>query len=312
MPPNHKIRSLSELVLLTFAIFCTVSATSDKCESLIENSEAGDQGLLAELRVREGIDENSQEIACLGHIVENNYFASADYLINKAFKEQTQDNKKQLEQAQGLVLSAIQRVRSGHDSILEVFEKTQMLTSYTQNIPEISPSVKWHQSENNVNLEVKFATRIDSPACMDLYDQKIELIALETKTNLLIQAFCRNDKRILKYFLNATLFGEVEPFSSGDQSTTTDKNSETPSDPDDIFDQLPQASKVGGWSAGRVQIELAKTDGASTKWKTLFASPDSLKYQKNVGKWWDRIEKASGDDNSDDSFDIDSDEPETK
>ena len=177
---------------------------------------------------------------------------------------------------------------------MEIFEETQMLKSYTTNIPEISPSIKWVQNDQTVQLEVKFATRIDSPACMDLYDKEIKL---ENSNTLIIHALCRNDKKILKYWVKAQLYGDAEAFATSEQDASSE-NSGDP-DSDDIFDNVPTHSKVKDWSAGRVQIDLVKTD--ASRWKSLFASPDNQKYQRNVAKWWERMDK--GDDEEADQFD---------
>jgi len=62
-------------------------------------------------------------------------------------------------------------------------------------------------------IEVKFATRFDSPACLDIYD---DVVSLVNKT-LSISAMCRNDKKLLKYELSIELFEDVRPFSLVDE-----------------------------------------------------------------------------------------------
>ena len=77
------------------------------------------------------------------------------------------------------------------------------MSSFTPAIPDVSPSVRWAQSIDNIFMEVKFATRVDSPACLDLFDQVVEIIENQ---KLKVQAMCRNDKKLLKYSLEVELY----------------------------------------------------------------------------------------------------------
>ena len=38
--------------------------------------------------------------------------------------------------------------------------------------PVISPAFRWGQSLTEILIEVKYATRFDSPACLDTFDHK--------------------------------------------------------------------------------------------------------------------------------------------
>lgn len=57
-------------------------------------------------------------------------------------------------------------------------------------------------------MEVKFATRFDSPACIDIFDKKIEI----KDGRLLVEATCMNDKKRLLYKLELDLFDKVKGF----------------------------------------------------------------------------------------------------
>ena len=69
--------------------------------------------------------------------------------------------------------------------------------------------MRWAQSPTNTFVEVKFATRFDSPACLDIFDSEIKVIDNDT---LYMSAMCRNDKKLLKYELRMNLNGDVHPF----------------------------------------------------------------------------------------------------
>jgi hypothetical protein len=55
---------------------------------------------------------------------------------------------------------------------------------------------------------VKFATRFDSPACLDIFDHSTTL----NDKKLVISAMCRNDKKLLKYYTELDLWEGVAPF----------------------------------------------------------------------------------------------------
>jgi hypothetical protein len=107
-----------------------------------------------------------------------------------------------------VVQSAIQYVKSQQEDIMLIFENTQQLNQFSDNIPVITPAIRWAQSPNNTFMEVKFATRFDSPACLDIFDLNVDLDA----QTLLISAMCRNDKKLLKYQASIELADSVYPF----------------------------------------------------------------------------------------------------
>jgi hypothetical protein len=91
---------------------------------------------------------------------------------------------------------------------MQIFESTQQMQQYSDNIPVIAPSLRWAQSVENTFVEVKFATRFDSPACLDIFDHST---TIENK-KLIISAMCRNDKKLLKYYTEMDLYSDVAPF----------------------------------------------------------------------------------------------------
>lgn len=63
-------------------------------------------------------------------------------------------------------------------------------------------------------MEVKFATRFDSPACLDIFDQQVSLQQNDNSSSMLhISAMCRNDKKLLKYYLDLDLYDQVHDFT---------------------------------------------------------------------------------------------------
>ena len=80
----------------------------------------------------------------------------------------------------------------------------------------LSPAFRWAQSLDETFIEVKFATRLDSPACIDLYDKTLDIIEDPISKNhtLKLEATCVNDQKLIQYSLSIDLYGRVAPFSS--------------------------------------------------------------------------------------------------
>lgn len=76
-------------------------------------------------------------------------------------------------------------------------------------IPVISPAFRWAQSLTTVYLEVKFATRFDSPACLDLSEHEYKISEDGQWVN--ISAMCTNDKKLLHYKLSLKLNDAIMP-----------------------------------------------------------------------------------------------------
>jgi hypothetical protein len=90
---------------------------------------------------------------------------------------------------------------------------------YSDDIPELTPSLRWTQSINDTFIEVKFSTRWDSPACLDLSDYNLTLSGMDGEGmesyggNLLhVSALCKNDNKYLFYKLELKLFDHVNPW----------------------------------------------------------------------------------------------------
>mmetsp|Transcript_36138 Transcript_36138/g.55495 ORF Transcript_36138/g.55495 Transcript_36138/m.55495 type:complete len:123 (-) Transcript_36138:518-886(-) len=91
-------------------------------------------------------------------------------------------------------------------------------------IPKLTPSLKWAQSLKNTMIEVKFATRHDLPACLDVYDHKVELA--EDGQSLKVQAMCKNDGELFRYVLDLNLFDHVTPFELSSETKQANEEAE--------------------------------------------------------------------------------------
>lgn len=118
----------------------------------------------------------------------------------------------------------------------------------------ISPAFRWAQSLQDIFIEVKWATRFDSPACLETYDHQHKL--LDSKT-LLVEAMCKNDIKVLHYRLEVQLSDSV----------------------------LEDSAKFEVQSVGRLAITLKK--GQAAKWEQLVQGVKP----GNMVVWWDLVEK---------------------
>ena len=129
-----------------------------------------------------------------------------------------------------------------------------MLTM-TKGVTEISPAFMWAQSLDHVMLSVKFATRMDSPGCLDTFDPNITI----NSTHFVMSISCRIDKQVFRYDLDLELFDEIDANSS-------------------YFE-------LG--SVGRLYANLTKA-GGSSRWRRLLKSTEKV---PNMQLWWEIHEK---------------------
>lgn len=80
-------------------------------------------------------------------------------------------SEKRLRQAENTIRNSIAQIRHEQDSLLNIFNEIA-----PKSVPVISPAFRWAQSLTHVFLEVKFSTRFDSPACLDLFDHHYEIV----------------------------------------------------------------------------------------------------------------------------------------
>jgi len=102
-------------------------------------------------------------------------------------------------EAESTARNAIDQVRNRQNDLLAKFEQIP------KSVPVISPAFQWAQSANQTFLEVKYSTRFDSPACLDIFDT--EFRTENDGKRLYLKAMCRNDKKLLKYELSLDLWG---------------------------------------------------------------------------------------------------------
>ncbi|KAH9255755.1 hypothetical protein BASA81_006149 [Batrachochytrium salamandrivorans] len=125
--------------------------------------------------------------------------------------------------------------------------------------PHIEPALQWAQSPDSIYINVKFAHKIDAPACIDVVDAKHELHS----NRIVVTAACSKTQAGKHYKLDLMLFSEIAPEQSNWTLT----------------------------SVGRGSFQLKKLV-PQVKWDRLLASREK---PKNVHLWWamqDKFEEA--------------------
>jgi hypothetical protein len=78
---------------------------------------------------------------------------------------------KQAKTAETTLRNAIGQVRNDQDRVLKRFNELA-----PKHVPVLMPATRWAQSKSHIFMEVKFATRFDSPACLDVYDISHQIV----------------------------------------------------------------------------------------------------------------------------------------
>lgn len=84
--------------------------------------------------------------------------------------------------AESTVRNAIEQVKNKQTNLLLNFEKTP------KGVSVIAPAFQWAQSLDYVYLTIKFATRFDTPGCLDTYDENITI----SPRNFNMTIFCKH------------------------------------------------------------------------------------------------------------------------
>ena len=94
-----------------------------------------------------------------------NHFDSANALLAKFYADASED---ELSQVRGTARTTIFKVRKEQDELMKMI-------SSKGKAHELSPAFRWAQSLNSTFLQVKFATRFDSPACLDTSNLRVTI-----------------------------------------------------------------------------------------------------------------------------------------
>lgn len=87
-----------------------------------------------------------------------------------------------LVEAEATIRNAIEYVKNQQKTVLDALEKTE------KTVQVIAPAFQWAQSLDNVYLNIKYATRFDTPGCLETYNENITIE--ERRVNISI--YCKH------------------------------------------------------------------------------------------------------------------------
>eukprot|EP00347_Sterkiella_histriomuscorum_P010502 403376037 len=109
-----------------------------------------------------------------------------------------------------IVRNAMNQVKQKQDQIMQLFEKK------SSGLHIISPAFEWAQSIDTIYINIKLATRLNSPGCLDTFEQNITF----GNDTFNFTIYCRNDNQVMKYELDLDLFSGIN-----DTNCTVEKSS---------------------------------------------------------------------------------------
>ena len=97
------------------------------------------------------------------------------------------------------VRDIVKEIRKDQDTLIDTFRRFKKALL-------ISPAVMWAQSLNHTVFTVKLSHRVDAPACLDVYDETVEL----TNTTFYIEAYCRRGEDRYRFKQNVTFYEPID------------------------------------------------------------------------------------------------------
>ena len=184
-------------------------------------------------------------VSWLQILISKNFFEPIKYLINNVYNENNEED------VVPVLRRFITKVREDQDRVLELANEKRKLNIF-------SPAFEWAQNMDSIALSIKFAHRLDSPSCIDIYNQNVTI----TESNLTVSWMWKRYDGIHKYILNHELFENI--------NTTTS------------FHEFQ--------SGGRLYVNLTKIDKPK-RWRRLLKSEER---PQNMRIWWE-LQESFGD-----------------
>jgi hypothetical protein len=82
--------------------------------------------------------------------------------------------------------------------VLDALEKVD------KNVQVLAPAFQWAQSLDNVFINIKYATRFDTPGCLETYDEQITI----EERRLNISIFCKHVSHQLNLEMLTLIVGQ--------------------------------------------------------------------------------------------------------
>jgi hypothetical protein len=235
---------LKWLIFTSIALFLLinkiVSAPANTCLKIIRETN-DEETLISELgkRMHELKSETNQ---CIETLLRSGNFKSLEFFLNEL-------NKRNIKFRETLSV-AINNLQKKLEDIHNKFRFDE------SDFQVVAPAFQWAQSMDHMFIEIKFAHRHDSPGCLEVKNETVEIFQ-----NLIVfQAYCVLGDVPIKFHLALDLWQDINK----EEST----------------------HRFG--SVGRYQLNLKKMQGGMYWDKIL---KDNVEKPHNMKVWWEMREK---------------------
>ncbi len=163
------------------------------------------------------------------------------------------DMRKQIAELTNFIQTTKLQILQEQAAALKKKSQDEQSQKKTSAIAAIEPVAEWAQSKDSVFISVKFAHKIDAPACIDLVDEKVSIL----RDKIIVSAECKGQNKAFKF--------EIDLYSS----------------------IKADESSWARTSVGRGTFTLKKLTG-NQRWPRLVKSETK---PKNISPWWAMKEK---------------------
>jgi hypothetical protein len=231
-------------VFITIALFLLISkiisTPANSCLKIIRETN-DEETLISELgkRMHELKSETNQ---CIETLLRSGNFNSLEFFLNEL-------NKRNIKFRETLSV-AINNLQKKLEDIHNKFRFDE------SDFQVVAPAFQWAQSMDHMFIEIKFAHRHDSPGCLEVKNETVEIF----KNLIVFQAYCVLGDVPIKFHLALDLWQDINK----EEST----------------------HRFG--SVGRYQLNLKKMQ-SGMYWDKILK--DSVEKPHNMKVWWEMREK---------------------
>lgn len=180
--------------------------------------------------------------------IKNNYFSCIYLLMTRGFYQATQTLNDEI--LVPLDLDASEYVKRIGDQIKKDIDSLVHHATSRKQVQTVIPVFQWAQEYDRIFIQVKFAHRWDSPGCIEVKDEKVEI----TKDSLSFSAYGVQANQAIRFILDITFFKDLKA-----EEATWKKE-----------------------SVGRLYIEIPKAERGL--WMRLLKTKDK---HPTLRIWWD-------------------------
>lgn len=174
----------------TFLVFLTLSCVyANSCENLLKTST--DEDNLIQLMEKDMFNLKDESNKCIETLLRSGNFKALEFFLNEI-------SKRGIRFRETLSVS-INNIQKRLEDLHNKFRFDE------NDFQKVAPAFQWAQSMDNIFLEIKFAHRHDSPGCLEVKNERVEV----HKNLFVFSGHCVIGDVPIKFHLNLELWQEV-------------------------------------------------------------------------------------------------------